>query len=268
MRIKALQLTWHSAFQSTSGRVWHQLCVPQQPSAACATQLSARSVSRRDAGLGTPDAMDECCEAKTYELAALRLRQGRVLAIVLAVNFIMFCVEFGGGLLSGSTALLADSLDMLGDSLVYGFSLFVLHRSSAWRARAALAKGGIMAAFGVGVLLEVAFRLRAGVPPMVPAMAAVGTLALVANAFCFSLLWRHRADDINLRSTWLCSRNDLIANGAVLVAAVLVAWSGSLWPDLIVGAGIAVLFMGTANSVLRESLTELARARSDAREGA
>jgi len=206
--------------------------------------------------------MDECCEAKTNELAAMRLRQGRVLVIVLAVNACMFCVEFGAGLLSGSTALLADSLDMLGDSLVYGFSLFVLHRSLVWRSRAALAKGAIMAAFGVGVLLEAAFSLRTGVPPLVPTMVAVGALALVANAFCFSLLWRHRADDINLRSTWLCSRNDLIANTAVLVAAVLVAWSGSRWPDVIIGAGIAVLFLRTAASVLRESLTELGRARS------
>jgi cation diffusion facilitator family transporter len=190
------------------------------------------------------------------------------LAIVLAVNLVMFCVEFGAGLLSGSTALLADSLDMLGDSLVYGFSLFVLHRSLTWRARAALAKGLIMATFGVGVLLEVAFRLRAGAPPLVPTMAAIGTLAFFANAFCFSLLWRHRADDINLRSTWLCSRNDLIANAAVLGAAVLVAWSESLWPDLIVGAGIAVLFVQTAASVLRESLAELGRARSGEIEGA
>ena len=203
--------------------------------------------------------MDECCEDKATELSAMRLRQGRVLAVVLAVNFTMFFVEFGAGLLSGSTALLADSLDMLGDSLVYGFSLFVLHRSLAWRARAALAKGVIMAAFGVGVLLEAGLRLRAGVPPLAPAMLAIGTLALAANAYCFSLLWRHRADDINLRSTWLCSRNDLIANGAVLAAAALVAWSQSLWPDVIVGVAIAGLFLRTGVSVLRESIAELGR---------
>ncbi len=125
-----------------------------------------------------------------------------------------------------------------------------------------------MAVFGVGVLLDAAFRLRSGVPPLVPAMAAIGMLALVANAACFSLLWRHRADDINLRSTWLCSRNDLIANGAVLVAAALVAGSGSPWPDFVVGAGIAVLFLRTASSVLRESLTERARVRSGALDGA
>jgi cation diffusion facilitator family transporter len=212
--------------------------------------------------------MDQCCEAKTRELADLRLRQGQVLATVLVVNITMFFVEFGAGLLSGSTALLADSLDMLGDSFVYGFSLFVLHRSPAWRARAALAKGLIMAAFGIGVLVEAALRLRAGVPPLVPAMAAVGTLALCANAFCFSLLWRHRRDDINLRSTWLCSRNDLVANGAVLAAAALVAWSGSFWPDFVVGVGIAALFLRTARSVLRESLAELVRARGSAQEGA
>ncbi len=212
--------------------------------------------------------MDQCCEAKATELAAIRLRQGHVLVVVLAVNATMFFVEFGAGLLSGSTALLADSLDMLGDSLVYGFSLFVLHRSLAWRARAALAKGLIMAAFGVGVLLEAGFHLGAGVPPLAPAMVAIGTLALMANAVCFSLLWRHRADDINLRSTWLCSRNDLIANGAVLVAAGLVAWSESFWPDIIVGVAIAILFLRTAAVVVRESFAEISRARGGVIEGA
>ncbi|HWN81074.1 MAG TPA: cation transporter, partial [Candidatus Udaeobacter sp.] len=102
--------------------------------------------------------MDECCEAKAQDLAVLRARQGRVLTIVLVVNFVMFCVEFGAGWMAGSTALLGDSLDMLGDSFVYGFSLFVLQRDRSWRARAALAKGVIMAVFGVGVLLEAASR--------------------------------------------------------------------------------------------------------------
>ena len=103
---------------------------------------------------------------------------------------------------------------------------------------------------------------------MAPAMVAIGALALVANAYCFSLLWRHRTDDINLRSTWLCSRNDLIANGAVLVAAGLVAWFESLWPDVIVGIAIAILFLRTATLVLRESLAEISRARGGLIEGA
>ncbi len=206
--------------------------------------------------------MDDCCEAKAVELSAIRSRHGRVLGAVLAVNAFMFIVEFGAGLISGSSALLADSLDMLGDSLVYGFSLFVVDRSLTWRARAALLKGAIMALFGVAVLFEVAFKLHTAAPPAVPTMAAIGTLALVANALCFSLLWRHRADDINLRSTWLCSRNDLIANGAVLAAAGLVAWSGSHWPDIFVGLGIAILFLRTAAVVLREAFEELYRARN------
>ena len=210
---------------------------------------------------------EDCCEAKGVELVVLRERQGRVLVLVLSTNLAMFGVEFVAGLLAGSTALLADSLDMLGDALVYGFSLWVLHRSLAWRARAGLLKGLVMAAFGVGVLIEASLRLRAGVPPLAPAMFAVGVLALAANGYCFWLLWRHRADDINLRSTWLCSRNDLIANLAVLAAALGVAGTRSLWPDVIVGVGIAALFLRTAVSVLRESQDELARSRH-ASEGA
>jgi cation diffusion facilitator family transporter len=212
--------------------------------------------------------MDDCCEAKASELAALQTRQRRVLVAVLWINAGMFGVEFAAGLLAQSTALLADSLDMLGDAFVYGFSLFALERSRAWRGRAALAKGLIMAAFGLGVLAEAVMKLRTGVSPTVPLMAATGVLALLANTYCFALLWRHRGDDINLRSTWLCSRNDLIANSAVLAAAALVAWSGSPWPDLAVGLGIAALFLRTAGSVLRESLAELAHARSASREGA
>jgi cation diffusion facilitator family transporter len=208
--------------------------------------------------------MDACCEGKAGELAALRARQGRVLAVVLAVNLVMFVVEFGAGLLSGSTALLGDSLDMLGDALVYGMSLYVLHRSRAWRATAALSKGLVMVAFGAAVLVRAGLELRTGLPPAATAMAGIGALALAANAFCFALLWRHRADDLNLRSTWLCSRNDLIANGAVLIAAWLVAASGSVWPDVLVGAGIAALFLRTATAVLRDSLRELALARGAA----
>lgn len=210
--------------------------------------------------------MDACCETKSEEIAGLRDRQRRVLVVVLLVNLVMFFVEFGAGLLAQSSALLADSLDMLGDSLVYGFSLYVLHRSLRWRARASLAKGVMMAGFGLFVLLESALRLRAGVPPVAPVMLVTGALALVANASCFALLWRHRADDINLRSTWLCTRNDLISNAGVLVAAVLVAWSETIWPDIIVAVGIAVLFLRTSASVLRESLKELARAQAAALE--
>ncbi|MEC9340340.1 MAG: cation transporter [Pseudomonadota bacterium] len=205
--------------------------------------------------------MDVCCQSKTEELTALRSRQRWVLVTVLSVNAVMFCIEFIAGWLAGSTALLADSLDMLGDTLVYGFSLFVLWRDAVWRARAALVKGVIMLLFGVGVLVDAVVRLQAGAPPLAPVMALIGGAALLANALCFALLWRHRTDDINFRSTWLCSRNDLVANSAVLAAAALVGWSGSLWPDLLVGVAIAGLFLRTARGVLSEAVSELADAR-------
>jgi cation diffusion facilitator family transporter len=203
--------------------------------------------------------MDECCESKAEELAALQGRQRRVLIAILVINAAMFCIEFGAGLLAGSAALLGDSLDMLGDSLVYAFSLYVLYKSLVWRARAALLKGFIMLAFGLGVLVEACLRLRTGLPPAAPIMAGIGALALAANTTCFLLLWRHRADDLNLRSTWLCSRNDLIANGAVLVAAALVAALRSPWPDFLVGVGIALLFLRTSLTVIRASVAELKR---------
>ena len=206
--------------------------------------------------------MDACCESKADDLAALRGRQARVLRIVLAVNAVMFFVEFGAGWIAGSTALMGDSLDMLGDALVYGFSLYVVAKTDVWRARAAQLKGVLMLAFGVGVLLKAGTTLTSGVVPAASTMAAIGLLAFAANAFCFALLSRHRSDDLNLRSTWLCSRNDLVANASVLVAAFLVARLGSFWPDVLVGGGIAVLFLRTAWVVLRESSTELSRLRS------
>ena len=202
--------------------------------------------------------MADCCEASAEALSRLRARQGRVLWLVLAINALMFVVEFGAGWLARSTALLADSLDMLGDAFVYGFSLWVLHRGATWRARAALSKGLIQLAFGLAVLVEAGLKLRAGLTPDAGLMAWVGGLALAANTWCFVVLWRHRSDDINMRSTFLCSRNDLIANSAVLVAAALVAFSASPWPDLVVGLGIAALFLRTAVTVIRESLAALA----------
>ena len=132
---------------------------------------------------------DPCCESKAEELAALRVRQSRVLWIVLFVNAGMFVVEFWAGLVAGSTALMADSLDMLGDSFVYGFSLLVLNRSLVWRARAALAKGAIMAAFGVGVLVQAGLSVGAGIPPLAPAMMAIGMRRCCWRCCCSCSCW-------------------------------------------------------------------------------
>jgi cation diffusion facilitator family transporter len=201
--------------------------------------------------------MDACCEAKEEELRALRVKQKGVLTLVLIINALLFVVEATAGLLANSTALLADSLDMLGDALVYGFSLYVLWRSTEWKAKAALFKGGIMALFGVGVLMEAVHKTLAGAVPDAGVMGAVGLLVLLGNGLCFLLLYRHRSDDLNMRSTWLCSRNDIIANLSVLVAALGVKFMDSGWPDIVVGAAIAALFLKSAFTVLRESLGEL-----------
>src|SRR5262245_18397605 len=147
--------------------------------------------------------MQECCEARP-----VHDRQRGVLRVVLAINVAMFVVEAVAGLLARSTALLADSADMLGDALVYGFSLYVVARGPVWQARAALLKAPDMAAFGAGVLVQVGTKLARGLTPDADVMAGIGLLALAANASVLAFLWRHRDDDLNMRSVWLCSRND------------------------------------------------------------
>jgi Co/Zn/Cd efflux system component len=207
--------------------------------------------------------MDACCETKAKELSALHGKHKKVLTYVLAINAALFIVEAAAGLLAHSTALLADSLDMFGDSLVYGFSLYVLWRSAQWKARAAVFKGVVMALFGAGVLVEVLYKITTGVVPLAETMGIVGLLVLFGNGLCFFLLYRHRSDDLNMRSTWLCSRNDIVANTAVLAAAAAVKVFNSLWPDIVVGGAIAALFLKTAVAVLQNSFAELRRLNQD-----
>ena len=201
--------------------------------------------------------MDDCCATKAQELTALHGKHRNVLGAVLLINAVLFVVEAAAGVLANSTALLADSLDMLGDSLVYGFSLYVLWRSAAWKAKAALLKGAIMALFGAGVAFEVIYKTMSGVVPSAETMGIIGALVLLGNGFCFLLLFRHRSDDLNMRSTWLCSRNDIIANLSVLIAAIGVKVFDASWPDILVGAAIAALFLRSAFTILRESIGEL-----------
>jgi Co/Zn/Cd efflux system component len=201
--------------------------------------------------------MANCCHDKACELDALRGRQSATLKWVLGINAAMFVVELAAGLMSGSLSLLADSLDMLGDALVYGFSLYVVARGARMKARAALLKGGIMAAFGLFVLGQVIYKILFPQLPVFEAIGAVGLLALVANSICFILLWKHRAEDINMSSVWLCSRNDIIANVSVLFAAAGVWFTHSGWPDILVGLALAVLFLRSALFVLRGAVAEL-----------
>jgi len=201
--------------------------------------------------------MAGCCENKSCTLDAMRANHGRVLKIVLAVNSVMFAVETAAGIAAHSTSLLADASDMLGDALVYGFSLYVLTRNESWQARAALLKGLIMLAFGLGVAAEAVYKTLHPILPQGEIIGVIGLLALAANAWCFFLLYRHRADNLNMSSVWLCSRNDLIANVGVIAAGVAVILNQSRWPDIIVGGIIAALFLRSAVTVLRQAIAVL-----------
>ncbi len=199
--------------------------------------------------------MDECCSNKQSELEKIARQQGqrRVLMIVLAINAAMFAGEFTAGVVAGSVALMADAVDMFGDAMVYGLSLYALDRSERWRNGAAVAKGLFILVFGLGVLVQVAIKIQNGVPPSSITMLWVGALALAANLVCLALLWRFRKQDLNMSSTFECSRNDVLANCGVLVAAGGVAISNSPWPDILVGLAIAGLFLRSAYSVLRQA---------------
>lgn len=201
--------------------------------------------------------MESCCEGKECALSALRERQLRTLRVVLAINAAIFLFEFASGVLARSNSLQADSLDSLGDALVYGFSLFVLFRSAVWRAGAALLKGLVMLGFGLAVVAALVVKLLHPAVPAAEAIGGVGLLVLAANLAYLYLLTRHRHDDLDMESVWLCSRNDIIANVGVLGAAAAVAMSGSMWPDVLVAALIAFVFLRSAAYVLRKSVREL-----------
>ena len=196
--------------------------------------------------------MDDCCKGIT-----ISERQRAVVRAVLWINICMFLIEATAGLFSHSTALLADSVDMLGDAIVYGFSLYVIGRDSLWKSRSALLKGILMAAFGVGVLAHVVFKTIYGFVPAAEVMGMIGMMALAANLICLFLLCPHREDDINMRSAWVCSRNDVLGNGGVLVAALAVHLLGSPWPDIGIGLLIAMLFLRSAIGIIREAKREI-----------
>ncbi len=182
----------------------------------------------------------------------------RILWVALAVNLAMFFVEIGAGLAAQSVSLLADSLDFLGDAGNYGISLFVLGMALQWRARASLLKAASMAAFGAWVAVTTAQHAIAGTVPAAPLMGAVGALAFVANLGVAALLYRWREGDSNMRSVWICTRNDAIGNLAVLAAAAGVFGSGTGWPDYLVAAIMSGLAMVGAVQVARQAIAELA----------
>lgn len=196
---------------------------------------------------------DEC----RADLSHANRHERRILIAVLLINAGMFVAEFSAGLVSGSTALLADSLDMLADAIIYAIGLFALGRASHWRTRAAFTSGLFQLALGFGIAIEAVLKMFVDSMPDVATMGLFGVLALVANTACFVLLTRFRDGDINLRATWICSRNDMIGNVGVLLAAGLVLWSGSGWPDIVIGLIIAGVVIHSAWRITIEARGEL-----------
>jgi len=181
----------------------------------------------------------------------------RVLWAVLAINAVMFAVEVTAGLAAGSASLQADALDFLGDAGNYAISLFVVGMALRYRTMAAFLKGATMGAFGLWVLGITAWHVLHGTLPHAATMGAVGIGALIANAASFGLLWAYRGGDANMRSAWICTRNDVFGNLAVLLAAIGVFGTGTGWPDAIVAAIMAGLALQGAWIVLRQSRSEL-----------
>ncbi len=203
-----------------------------------------------------------CCSSDACSsTVASTGRYRRVLWIVLAINAIMFAVEIGAGLAAGSVALQADALDFLADASNYAISLFVLGMGLRWRASAALIKGGSMGVFGLWVIGNLAWNAIHGTTPHWGTMGAVGLAALIANAACLALLYAWREGDANMRSVWVCSRNDVLSNIAVLAAAMGVFGTGTGWPDIIVAAIMATLALQGAVTIIRHASAELATAR-------
>jgi Co/Zn/Cd efflux system component len=199
-----------------------------------------------------------CCNAaSSCTTTHLSKRYRKILWLALVVNLSMFAVEIIAGIHADSVSLLADSLDFLGDAANYGISLLVLGMSLTLRARASLFKALCMLVFGVGVLIAAIWHLLSGQVPDAPTMGLVGSLALLANVGVAGLLYAYREGDSNMRSVWLCSRNDALGNIAVLFAALGVFGTGSAWPDLLVASLMAGLAVTSSYQVMSHARQEL-----------
>jgi Co/Zn/Cd efflux system component len=205
--------------------------------------------------------MTDCCATEA------RNRQERILLwTVLSLNAVMFFVEFTAGWLAQSSGLMADSLDMLADSLIYSVGLYAVGRGLAHKAKAAFLNGSLQMLLGIGVFLHIAWRIWEGSTPSTQIMGWIAALALVVNVSCFALLYRYRSGDVNMRASWICSRNDMLGNVGVLLAAGLVHVLSSPWPDYVIAAAIAGIVVHSSYGVLvqaKRSLKEASEVKTE-----
>lgn len=200
--------------------------------------------------------MSGCCN-QDCSLDRLRERQRGTLQIVLGINAIMFVVIVIAALYGKSTALLADSLDNLGDALTYALSLYAVSRGPTIKAKVALFKGGLIFLAAFVVAAQVIYKLFVPSLPLYEVMGTFSLLGLAANSLCLFLLWRHRHEDVNMSSVWECSRNDIASNLSVFVAAVGVWLTGSGWSDILVALALVCLLMRSAIHVISSAMAEL-----------
>jgi cation diffusion facilitator family transporter len=200
---------------------------------------------------------DSCCSAPRVDATTTR-RYRRALWFALVINATMFAVEIVSGWQGGSVSLLADAVDFFGDAANYAISLFVFSFGAAWRSRTALSKGAMMSLYGLFILGQTIWSALNGSAPQAEVMGVVAVIALVANVTVAVVLYAFRQGDADMRSVWLCSRNDAIGNLAVLAAALGVFGTGARWPDLVVAAGMAILALTSAFTVIRHARHEMA----------
>jgi len=201
--------------------------------------------------------MSGCCDGGCSVDALREERQRATLKSVLGINAAMFIVIAGAALHSGSTALLADSLDNLGDALTYGLSLYAVTRGGNTKAKVALFKGILILVAALVVLAQIIYRLYVPSVPIFEIMGIFSLVGLAANSLCLFLLWRHRHEDVNMSSVWECSRNDIASNISVFLAAGAVWITGSGWPDIVVALALVVFLLRSAVRVISSAVAEL-----------
>ena len=196
--------------------------------------------------------MGGCCD-----IDAKQQTTGSILWIVLFLNLGMFIVQVSASFIAHSNALLADASDMLGDVLTYGISLYALNRDMRWKIRASLFKGGLITLLAIAILIKATIGfMNTNTVPNATLMIIFSLIAMLVNGSCFLLLWKFRNQEINMKSSWICARNDLLVNISVLVSGLLVLTYSHRWPDLVISIGIAIYLLYSAVGIIKESLNQ------------
>ena len=200
--------------------------------------------------------VQDCCSHNQYLENMLQNQRGTLIA-VFGINAFMFIVIVAAALYSHSSALLSDSVDNLGDAFTYALSFYAVHRGGATKAKVALIKGWLILLGACMVAAQIIYKLFVSVVPTFEIMGAFSLLTLLANTLCLLLLWRHRNEDVNMSSVWECSRNDIMVNLSIIIAAIAIWLTNSGWPDIIIAACLVVLLLRSASRVIQSARLEL-----------